>query len=150
MKKIALGSDHAAYEFKKEIEQYLIEKGYDVHDYGTYSTERADYPDYGFAVGEAVVKGECELGLLFCGTGIGISIAANKVRGVRCANCSEPYSAQMARRHNNANCLAIGARTVGIELAKMVVDAFLTTDFESGGRHEMRVSKIDSYDNQRG
>ena len=142
---IAMGCDHAAFTFKEEIKKYLTEKGFRIKDFGTYSTERADYPDYGIAVGEAVARGECERGLLFCGTGIGISIAANKVKGIRCANCSEPLSAILSRRHNDANCLAIGARVVGIELAKMIVDEWLAAEFE-GGRHKERIDKIAAYE----
>lgn len=146
--KIAIGSDHAAFEMKNEIKEYLVSKGYEVKDLGTYSNERVDYSDYGFAVGEAVAKGECEKGIAICGTGIGISISANKVKGVRCCVCSEPYSAKLSRLHNDSNVLAFGARVIGIELAKMIVDEWLAAQFE-GGRHATRVNKITEYDNNR-
>lgn len=146
--KIAIGSDHAAFEMKNEIKEYLVSKGYEVKDLGTYSNERVDYCDYGFAVGEAVAKGECEKGIAICGTGIGISISANKVKGVRCCVCSEPYSAKLSRLHNDSNVLAFGARVIGIELAKMIVDEWLAAQFE-GGRHATRVNKITEYDNNR-
>ena len=139
---IGIGSDHAAYAFKEEIKYYLKEKGFAVKDYGTHSTERVDYPDYGKAVAEAVVSEECEKGLVFCGTGIGISISANKVPSIRAVVCSEPYSAKLSRLHNNTNVLALGARVVGIELAKMIIDIWLETPFE-GGRHQKRVEMID-------
>ena len=142
---IAIGSDHAAFEFKEAIQAYLKGKGYEVRDFGTCGPARVDYCDYGFVVAEAVARGECERGLVFCGTGVGISIAANKVRGIRCVVCSEPYSAKLSREHNDTNVLALGARVVGIELAKMIVDAWLTTEFE-GGRHGERVRKIAEYE----
>lgn len=142
---IAIGSDHAAYPFKEEIKTYLIEKGYEVKDFGTCSLERVDYCDFGFEVGEAVARGKCEKGLVFCGTGVGISISANKVKGIRAVVCSEPYSAKLSREHNDTNVLALGARVVGIELAKMIVDVWLTTPFE-GGRHAGRVEKIARYE----
>lgn len=142
---IAIGSDHAAYKFKEELKIYLQESGYSIKDYGTYSEERADYPDFGIAVGEAVAAGECEMGIVFCGTGVGISISANKVKGIRAVVCSEPYSAKLAKQHNNANVLAIGARVVGIELAKMIIDEWINAKFE-GGRHADRVKKISDYE----
>lgn len=142
---IAIGSDHAAFEFKEAIKAYLTEKGYEVRDFGTCGLERVDYCDFGFRVAEAVSRGECEKGLIFCGTGVGISIAVNKVRGIRCVVCSEPYSAKLSREHNDTNMLALGARVVGIELAKMIVDVWLTTDFE-GGRHGERIRKIAAYE----
>ena len=146
---IAIGSDHAAFAFKEEIKEYLLAKGYAVRDFGTCGLERVDYCDYGFMVAEAVAAGACEKGLIFCGTGVGISIAANKVRGIRCVVCSEPYSAKLSREHNNTNMLALGARVVGIELAKMIVDVWLTTEFE-GGRHGERVRKIAEYEESHG
>jgi ribose 5-phosphate isomerase B len=144
---IGIGSDHAAFAFKEEIKAYLIEKGYEIHDFGTFGLERVDYCDFGFRVGEAVACGECEKGLVFCGTGVGISISANKVKGVRAAVCSEPYSAKLSREHNNTNILAIGARVVGIGLAKMIIDVWLDTEFE-GGRHADRIEKIARYEQQ--
>ena len=145
MYNIALGSDHAAFKFKEELKTYLHECGYSVKDYGTYSEARADYPDFGIAVGEAVAAGECEKGIIFCGTGVGISISANKVKGIRAVVCSEPYSARLAKQHNDANVLAIGARVVGIEMAKMIIDEWLKAEFE-GGRHGDRIKKISDYE----
>ncbi|HLH34292.1 MAG TPA: ribose 5-phosphate isomerase B [Alloacidobacterium sp.] len=143
--KIAVGSDHAAFSFKEEIKNYLSGKGYEVRDFGTCNTERVDYCDFGFAVGEAVARGEFERGIVCCGSGIGISISANKVPGIRAVVCSEPYSARLSRLHNDTNVLALGARVVGIELAKMIVDEWVQTPFE-GGRHAQRVEKIRQYE----
>ena len=137
----AIGSDHGGYALKQEIMKHLSERGIAYRDYGTYSEESCDYPDYGEAVGRAVASGECERGIVVCGTGIGISIAANKVRGVRCALCGDCFSAQMAREHNDANVLALGARVLGTGLALKIVDTFLDTAF-AGGRHERRVAKL--------
>lgn len=142
---IAIASDHAALEMKELMKLYLQQRGFALQDFGTCSTERVDYCDFGFQVGEAVAEGRCEKGIIFCGTGVGISISANKVKGVRCVVCSEPYSAKLSREHNDTNILAIGARVVGIELAKMIVDVWLTTDFE-GGRHGDRIRKIAEYE----
>jgi ribose 5-phosphate isomerase B len=144
---IAIGSDHVAFAFKEEIRAYLIEKGYEIQDFGTCNTERVDYCDFGFRVGEAVASGAFEKGLVFCGTGVGISISANKVKGIRAVVCSEPYSARLSREHNDTNILALGARVVGIELAKMIVDVWLSTKFE-GGRHADRIEKIVRYEQQ--
>jgi len=138
---IALGSDHAGFDLKREIMAYLEEEGLEYKDFGTLSKDSCDYPDYGEAAARAVVSGECDKGILVCGTGIGISMAANKVRGIRCANCSDCFSAEMARLHNNANMLAFGARVVGGGLALKMVEIFLNTEFE-GGRHARRVGKI--------
>ena len=137
----AIGSDHGGYALKQEIMKHLSERGIAYRDYGTYSEESCDYPDYGEAVGRAVASGECERGIVVCGTGIGISIAANKVRGVRCALCGDCFSAQMAREHNDANVLARGARVLGAGLALKIVDTFLDSAF-AGGRHERRVAKL--------
>lgn len=139
---IAIGSDHAAFEFKEQIKKHLELKGVEYRDYGCYSNERVDYPVYGEKVARAVAQGECEKGLLFCGSGVGISISANKVNGIRCVVCSEPYSAVLSRQHNDTNVLALGARVVGIELAKMIIDMWLETPFE-GGRHLDRVRMIE-------
>ena len=139
--KIGIGNDHSALELKAEIIGFLKEKGHEVIDYGTNSTESCDYPVYGEKVARAVASGEVEQGILTCGTGLGISLAATKVRGIRAAVCSEPYTARMARQHNNCNVLAFGARVVGAELAKMIVDTWLSTEFE-GGRHQRRVDMI--------
>ncbi|MBQ9116750.1 MAG: ribose 5-phosphate isomerase B [Clostridia bacterium] len=141
MMKIAIGNDHVAVEMKKHIVKYLEEKGYEIVNFGTDSAERADYPVYGKRVADAVASGECVLGILICGTGIGISLAANKVKGIRAAVCSEPYSAALTRRHNNANIIAFGARVVGTAVAETIVDAFLEAEFE-GGRHARRVDMI--------
>lgn len=139
--KIGIGNDHSALELKAEIIEFLKEKGNEVVDYGTYTTESCDYPMYGEKVGRAVASGEVEKGILICGTGLGISLAANKVPGVRAAVCSEPYTARMSRAHNDCNVLAFGARVVGAELAKMIVEVWLDTEFE-GGRHQRRVDMI--------
>ena len=141
--KIAIGCDHGGYALKLAVKKHLEEKGYEVVDYGCHSTESVDYPVYGEKVGRAVAGGECELGVLICGTGIGISLAANRVKGVRAAVCSEPYSAEMTRRHNNANIIAFGARVVGEGTAMTIVDAFLGAQFE-GGRHARRVDMIEA------
>ena len=140
--KIGIGNDHVAVEYKKEIKKYIEEKyGYEVINYGTDSTERFNYPVSGEAVANAVVSGEVDKGIVICGTGVGISLAANKVNGIRCVTCSEPYSALLSRQHNNTNMLAFGARVVGIELAKMIVDAWLSGEYE-GGRHQVRIDML--------
>ena len=141
--KIAIGCDHGGYALKLAVKKHLEDKGYEVVDYGCHSTESVDYPVYGEKVGRAVAGGECELGVLICGTGIGISLAANRVKGVRAAVCSEPYSAEMTRRHNNANIIAFGARVVGEGTAMTIVDAFLGAQFE-GGRHARRVDMLEA------
>lgn len=139
--KIGIGNDHVAVEMKRQISEYLIEKGYEVVNYGTDSSERFDYPIAGEAVARAVVAHEVDKGILICGTGVGISLAANKVHGIRAVVCSEPYTARLSRQHNNTNILAFGARVIGIELAKMIVDSWLEAEFE-GGRHQRRVDMI--------
>ena len=139
--KIAIGNDHVAVEMKKHITKYLTDKGYDVVNFGTDSEERTDYPIYGKKVADAVASGECEYGILICGTGVGISLAANKVKGIRAVVCSEPYSAKLSRQHNNTNILAFGARVIGTATAEMIVDEFLNAKFE-GGRHSKRVDMI--------
>lgn len=139
--KIGLGSDHGGFALKEAIKKYLEGNNIEFVDYGTYSEESVDYPDFGEKVGKAVVSGEVDRGIVICGTGIGISLAANKVKGIRCALVSEEYSARMSRMHNNANMLALGGRVTGDELAFSIIDTFLTTEFE-GGRHERRVNKI--------
>lgn len=140
---IALGSDHAGLPLKKEIIALLEEMHLPYHDYGTYTGDSCDYAVFAQRAAKAVVSGECERGILCCGTGIGISIAANKVRGIRCALCSEPLSAEMTRRHNNANMLAMGAGMIGKNMAERIVEVFLSTEFE-GGRHERRVGLLDA------
>lgn len=139
--KIAIGNDHAAVELKNHILDYLIAKGYDVCNFGTDTNESVDYPYYGEKVARAVAAGEFDYGIVICGTGVGISLAANKVKGIRCAVCSEAYTARYTRLHNDANMLALGARVVGPGLAETLVDAFLETEYE-GGRHERRVEQI--------
>lgn len=142
--KIAIASDHGGYELKKVIYEYLKELGHEAVDMGCDSEASVDYPDYAFPLCEKVAKGEFDRGILICGTGIGMSICANKVDGIRCALCSEPVSASLTRRHNDANVLAMGARIIGREMAKETVRVFLSTDFE-GGRHENRINKIMNY-----
>ena len=139
--KIVLANDHSAVDMKKEILAHLEEKGYQVIDIGTNSPESCDYPVFGERAGKMVASGEADLGILICGTGGGISLAANKVKGVRACVCSEPYSAKLSRMHNDTNILAFGARVVGTELAKMIVDEWLASEFE-GGRHKRRVDMI--------
>ena len=138
---IALACDHSALDMKKEIIALLEDMGLEYKDFGTYDTASCDYPIYGYRAAKAVASGECDRGIVICGTGIGISLAANKVKGIRCVACSEPYSAQMSRMHNNANMLAFGARVIGPELAKMIARVWLETPFE-GGRHQRRVDLI--------
>lgn len=139
---IAIGCDHAAFSMKEEIKEYLKEKGHEVSDLGTYSPESCDYPVYGERVAEAVKVGRAQRGVLICGTGVGISLAANKVPGIRAAVCSEPLTARLARQHNNAQIIAFGARIVGPDTAKSIVDAFLEAEF-LGGRHARRVGQIE-------
>ncbi len=139
--KIAIGSDHGGYEMKEIIIDYLKDKGHDICDFGTKVCESVDYPVYGKRVAEAVAAGQHDLGILICGTGVGISIAANKVAGIRAVVCSEPYSAKLSRQHNNANILALGARVIAPDLAKMIIDEFLAAEFE-GGRHQKRIDML--------
>ena len=139
--KIAIGNDHAAGELKLEIMEYLKELGHEVVDYGVNNGESCDYPDYGEKVGRVVVSGEADCGVLICGTGVGISIAANKVPGVRAAVCSDTATARLVKQHNNANIIAFGARIIGVELAKDIVKAYLDAEF-MGGRHQTRIDKI--------
>ena len=140
---IALGCDHGGYELMQEVKKHLTKRGFEYKDCGCYGLEAVDYPEYGRAAAEAVVSGECEKGILICGTGIGISIAANKVPGVRCALCSEPYSARMTREHNNANVLALGGCVIGPHMAFNIVDTFLNTAFSSEEKHHRRVNQIE-------
>ena len=139
--KIGIGNDHTAVAMKKEIIAHLEARGIEVTDYGTYTEERCNYPEFGEKVARAVADGREDLGILICGTGVGISLAANKVRGIRAVVCSEPYSAKLSRQHNNTNILAFGARVIGVEMAKMITDAWLDASFE-GGRHAERVEMI--------
>lgn len=148
--KIGIGNDHAGTEYKNIISEYIKNKyGYEVINYGTDSSESVDYPIYGEKVANAVVKGEVDKGVLICGTGIGISLAANKVKGIRCAVCSESKSATLSREHNDANIISFGARIVSIDTAKEIVDAFLTSEFK-GGRHQQRVDMIKDIENRQG
>ena len=144
---IAIGSDHGGFALKQEIMKHLEERKLEYIDFGTYSSDSCDYPQYGAAVGRAVASGSCERGILICGTGIGISISANKIRGVRAALCGDCFSAEMTRRHNDANIVALGARVVGPGLALKIVDTFLDTEFE-GGRHERRVQQMMALENE--
>jgi ribose 5-phosphate isomerase B len=139
--KIALGADHAGFELKEKIKQYLLEKGITVDDRGTYSPQSVDYPDYAFRVAEEVAAGKADSGILVCGSGIGMSIAANKVHGVRAAHVTSEMEAQLSREHNDANVLAVGGRVLDEGTARRIVDRWLKTDF-AGGRHQQRVEKI--------
>ncbi|MCC8181825.1 MAG: ribose 5-phosphate isomerase B [Clostridiales bacterium] len=139
--RISIGSDHGGFALKEHIRDYLIAQGHEVTDVGTYSGESCDYPDFGYAAAKRLALGEADRAIVICSSGVGISITANKVRGVRCALCSEPLSAEMSRRHNDANCLAMGALMIGVNMAERITDVFLSTEFE-GGRHSRRVGKI--------
>lgn len=143
---IAIASDHGGYELKRGVIDYLKAKGIEYKDFGCYNTDSCDYPDIALGTCKSVIKGECEKALLFCGTGIGISIAANKVAGIRAACCSDIFSAKFTRLHNDANVLCLGGRVVGIGLALELVETFLNTEFE-GGRHIKRIEKITAIEN---
>ncbi len=138
---IAIGSDHGGFALKQEIMEYLKASGYDFEDFGCYEPKSVDYPDIAKLVCSKIKDGSAKLGILVCGTGIGMSICANKIKGIRAAQCSDTFSARMTRCHNNSNVLTIGGRTVGPELAKDIVKEFLTAEFE-GGRHQTRIDKI--------
>ncbi len=138
---ISMGCDHGGYLLKEHVKKYLTEQGHEVKDFGCHSLDSCDYPQFGAAAARAVADGSCEKGIVICTSGIGISISANKIKGIRCALCSEPLSAEMTRRHNNANMLAMGAGMTGPNMAERIVDTFLTTEFE-GGRHQRRVDGI--------
>ena len=144
--KIAIGNDHAATDLKYIIKEYVEGMGHEVINFGTDDNESCDYPAYGKKVGEAVVNGEADCGILICGTGVGISIAANKVKGVRAAVCSDVATAHLVKEHNNANIIAFGARIVGVELAKDIVKTYLEAEFE-GGRHQRRIDMIHDIEN---
>ena len=144
--KIAIGNDHAATDLKNEIMEYLTQKGYEVINFGTDTKESCHYPIYGEKVARAVAAGEADCGVLICGTGVGISIAANKVKGIRAAVCSEPVTARLVKEHNNANIIAFGARIVGAETARAIVDAYLSAEF-AGGRHQSRIDMISALEN---
>ncbi len=139
--KISMGCDHGGYRLKEHIKAYLTAQGHEILDCGCNSLDSCDYPEFGAAAARAVADGSCERGIVICTTGIGISITANKVKGIRCALCSEPLSAEMTRKHNNANVLAMGAGMTGPNMAERIVDTFLSTEFE-GGRHQRRVDGI--------
>jgi ribose 5-phosphate isomerase B len=147
-KRIAIGSDHVGYPLKDEIKNYLDELGYSYQDFGAHSSERTDYPLFARDVTSAIAAGQADLGILVCGTGVGMSITANKVKGIRAVVCSEPYSAMLSRQHNNTNVLALGSRVVGPELARMIVKAWLEAEFE-GGRHASRVEMISQIEEER-
>ena len=140
--KIAVASDHGGFKLKEEVKAHLLERGLEVLDLGTHTEDSVDYPAYGKACGEAVVGGQADVGIVVCGTGIGISIAANKVKGVRCGLCTSVEMATLTKQHNNANVLALGGRTTETGLAMQIVDAWLDTEFE-GGRHQRRVDMLD-------
>ena len=144
---IAIGSDHGGYLIKEEIKKHLKEKGYEFKDFGTDSTASCDYPVYAEKVCRAVQSGECEKGILICGTGIGMSMCANKCKGIRAAVCGDHFSAEFTRKHNNANVLCLGARVIGAGVAMQLVDIFLTTEYE-GGRHEKRVEMMMQLENE--
>ena len=145
---IAIASDHGGYRLKEHLKAYLASKNIACQDFGTDSTDSCDYPVFGKAAAEAVASGTCEKGIVICTTGIGISIAANKVKGVRCALCADSLTAELTRRHNNTNVLALGAGVVGENLAERIADVFLSTEFE-GGRHARRVAMLDEMDGAR-
>ena len=140
--KIAVAADHGGYKLKEKVKEHLLERGIEVEDLGTHSEESVDYPIYGKLCGEAVASGQADLGVVVCGTGIGISIAANKVHGIRCGLCTSVEMAHLTKQHNNANILALGGRTTGEELAMEIVDEWLDTQYE-GGRHQRRVEMLD-------
>lgn len=139
--KLAIGNDHVAVQKKNEIMEYVRNKGIEIINVGTDSEERFNYPVSGYRVGKMVASGEVDGGILICGTGVGISLAANKVHGVRACVCSEPYSAKLSKQHNNSNIIAFGSRVIGIETAKMIVDEWLNAQYE-GGRHQKRIDMI--------
>jgi len=139
--KIGIGNDHVGFDYKDIIRSHLEARGHTIIDYGAHSRTPADYPIFANKVGRAVVAGEIDVGILICGTGTGMSIAANKIRGIRCAACSEPYSARLAKQHNNANILAFGSRVIGTEVAKMMVDEWLGATFEP--RHQRRLDMVE-------
>lgn len=145
--KIAIGNDHAAVDMKNEVVSYLKDKGYEVINLGTDTNDSCNYPEYGEKVGKMVANGDADYGVLICGTGVGISIAANKVRGIRCSVCSDPVTARLSKEHNNANIIAFGARIIGMETAKTILDEFFSAKF-LGDRHKMRVDMITEIENR--
>ena len=146
MTKIAIGADHGGYELKEKVKEYLYSNNYEVIDFGTNSSNSVDYPEYGAKVAEAVANGDADKGIVICGTGIGISIAANKIKGIRAANCTSVEMAEMTRRHNDANVLAMGGRILEDQLALAITEKFLNTEFE-GDRHQRRIDQITKLEN---
>jgi len=147
---IALACDHGGFELMGEVRAFLDAGGLAYKDFGTFSAESCDYPDFAVPAAHAVMSGECRMGILICGTGIGMSIAANKVPGIRAALCTDCFMAEMTRRHNDANVLVLGGRVTGADLALKIVDVFLNTGFEAGGRHSRRIDKLHELDKTRG
>ena len=145
--KLAIACDHGALELKDAVKAHLEEKGYEVRDFGTYTKDSCDYPDFAGAAAKAVASGECEKGIVLCTTGIGVSISANKIRGIRCALLSDVLSARMTREHNDTNMMAMGAGIVGQNLAMEIVDTWLTTPFSQGERHQRRIEKLMALEN---
>ncbi|MBR2847465.1 MAG: ribose 5-phosphate isomerase B [Clostridia bacterium] len=145
---IAIGADHGGFELKNKIVKWLLDNGYDIKDFGIYENKSVDYPDIAEVVCKSIISGECDRGILVCGTGIGISIAANKIKGIRAAVCGDIYSAAMTKRHNNANVITLGGRVVGEDVGIEIVKAWLTNEFE-GGRHQNRIDKITNLENNR-
>lgn len=146
MKRVAIAADHGGFELKKELVGYLLAESYQVQDFGTDTTDSVDYPDFAVPAAQAVASGSCDLGILICGTGIGMSLAANKVPGIRAALCTNSYMARMAREHNDAQILCLGARVLGVDLARDIVDAFMRHDFSQNSRHARRIAKINALD----
>lgn len=144
--KIGIGCDHGGFDLKEDIIAHLCEEGYEVKDFGTFDKSSVDYPDYAVMVAESVARGECERGIVICTTGIGVSIAANKVHGIRCALVTDEYSAKMTREHNDANVLALGANVTAVVRAKGIVDIWLSEPFSHGERHQRRIDKISAYE----
>ena len=146
--KIAIACDHGAYALKEKAKSWLMEAGYEVRDFGCYGTESVDYPDFALPAAEAVAKGQADRGVFLCTTGIGVSICANKVKGVRCALCTDTMTARMTREHNDTNALAMGAGVVGENLAKEILFTWLDTPFSGAARHQRRIDKISAYESQ--
>lgn len=146
--RISIGSDHAGFDLKEKLETYLVDSGHSVVDVGTHSAESVDYPGFAAAVGRAVASGEADSGVLVCGSGVGVAIAANKIDGVRAANVVDPETARMSRMHNDANVVTVGARSISEDVAREIVDAFLSAEFE-GGRHQRRVDAISALESGR-
>lgn len=146
--KIALASDHAGFSAKQQVYDFLTSKGYEVKDFGTNSLDSCDYPDFAVKCADSVVSKESDFGILICGTGIGMAICANKVKGIRCANCSDEFSTRMTREHNNANMLALGARVISVDKMKELIEIFLNTPFSNEEKHLRRINKITAVENR--